>query len=208
VDITPAFHSNPDDVCVQDFIKPNGNEDATLIRRLSSLSISFDPIPAFLSRSLTPEDQQSTIDRSHVQPVAGGMNSYYGSSRVDIDAEVSGSGESVPLQCTPPARANNALLVFQCSSGLHVPEAEGGHFLIPARNQLCFPPQGESKFVYQDWHQTSTYLHVLWDVRCDGFPSGEELRRVPHCTIIYSNPVSCITVCVHVRNSESERVSE
>ena len=185
---------------MQGFIKPNGNnDDGTLTRRLSPLSISVDPIPAFLS--LTPEDQQSTIDRSHVQPIAGGMDSY--SSIVDTASPIamidtSGSGQSVPLQCTPPARANNAVLVFQRSSRFHVPEAEGGHLLIPAQDQLHFPPQcsqDDSKFVYQNQIQT---LYLLPNVRYDGFPSREELRGVPDCTIIYSNPVSCITVCIHV----------
>ena len=180
---------------MQDFIKPNGNnDDATLTRRpLSFLSISVDSIPAFLS--LTPEDQQSTVDRSRVQPIAGVMDLY--SSRVDIVSPIatndtSGSDQSVPLQCTPPARANNAVLVFQRSSRFHVPEAEGGHLLIPVQDQLHFPPhcsQGDHKFVYQNRNQT---LYLLPNVRYDGFPSREELRGVPDCTIIYSNPVSCI----------------
>lgn len=200
-DIIPAFHSNPDNAYVQEFIKRKGNneEDATLIRRLSSLSISVDSTPAFLS--LTSEDLHNTISTSRVQPVANGMD-LYGRPRVQMDpiaspvetTYTSDSSQSVPPQCTPPSRANNSLLVFQRTSGL--PAANGGQFLIPARNQLCCAPQcpqDHSKYVYPSLNPTP---HLLSDVRCDGFPSREKLRLVPACTIIYSNPVSyvCITV--------------
>ena len=118
----------------------------------------------------------------------------------------SGSSQNIPPQCTPPYRANNTLLVFQRSSGL--PEAEGGHFLIPAQNQLCLPPhcfrQG-IRYVYSSQYPTP---YLLPYVRCDGFPSQEELRQVPYCTVIYSNPVSCVCVyLVSILNDDSVLVA-
>ena len=168
------------------------NEGATLTHRLSSLSISFDLVPAFLS--LTPEDQQCA------QLIADGRDS---SSRVEMDPEMSPrvpptyssrSGQSIQTQCTPPGRANNSLFVFQRPSR----PPEGSCMLIPTSRQLsCLPPQSSSnsrqqiRFVYPSPESTR---YLLPDVRCDGFPSREELRLVPDCTIIYSSSVSYVFI--------------
>lgn len=130
--------------------------------RTPHLYIRYHPYPFRLTLFLPfyhlhlKISMQITIDQSHMQSTTEGIDSC---SRVEMDPQVSpiaivpptctsGSSQSIPPQCTPPGRANNTLLVFQCSSGL--PATEGSHFLIPAQNQLCFPPQysrDDSKFI-------------------------------------------------------------
>ena len=191
VDITPAFLSNSNDY--QDFIKQRGhNDDTTLTCWQGDLSISFDLIPAFLS--ITPEDQQS-----HVHPIAERMDS---SSRPGIGmAQISPNFPSISmvftsrssqLQCTPPVRANNIAMVFQHP----IRPPEGSDIMIPELKQTYIPPQcfingGRQQFVYPSLEPTR--YRNLPDVRCDGFPSREELHvMVPDCTMIYSSSVSTV----------------